>query len=108
MASYDFHPDALVEFEDATRYYLEQASPIVASAFVAAVESAIKTVIASPMVWRIIDEPGVRRYLLSRFPYAVYYRWDPERDRVSIYAVMHLRRRPGYWKSRLTEKNRDA
>jgi plasmid stabilization system protein ParE len=48
MASYDFHPDALVEFEDATRYYLEQASPIVASAFVAAVESAIKTVIASP------------------------------------------------------------
>ena len=49
MASYDFHPDALVEFEDATRYYLEQASPIVASAFVAAVESAIKTVIASPL-----------------------------------------------------------
>ena len=45
MASYNFHPDALVEFEDATRYYLEQASPIVASAFVAAVESAIKTVI---------------------------------------------------------------
>jgi hypothetical protein len=28
MASYDFHPDALVEFEDATRCYLEQASPI--------------------------------------------------------------------------------
>ena len=81
MASYDFHPDALVEFEDATRYYLEQASPIVASAFVGAVESAIKTVIAS--VWRVIDEPGVRRYLLSRFPYAVYYRWDSERDRVS-------------------------
>ena len=69
MASYDFHPDALFEFEDATRYYLEQASPIVASAFVGAVESAIKTVIASPMVWRVM---------------------------------------PGYWNSRLTEKNRDA
>jgi Bacterial DNA-binding protein len=39
------------------------------------------------MVWRVIDEPGVGRYLLSRFPYALYYRWHQERDRVSIYAV---------------------
>jgi plasmid stabilization system protein ParE len=65
MTSYGFHPDALVEYEDATRYYLEQASPIVAAAFVAAVESAIQTVLASPMIWRVVDEPGVRRYLLS-------------------------------------------
>ena len=76
MTSYGFHPAALVEYEDATRYYLEQASPIVAAAFVAAVESAIQTVLASPMTWRVVDEPAVRRYLLSRFPYALYYRWD--------------------------------
>jgi len=76
MTSYGFHPDALVAYEDATRYYLEQASPIVAAAFVAAVESAIQTVLVSPMIWRVVDEPGVRRYLLSRFPYALYYRWD--------------------------------
>ena len=25
--------------------------------------------------------------MLSRFPYALYYRWHQERDRVSIYAV---------------------
>ncbi len=90
-----------MEYEDATRYYLEQASPIVAAAFVAAVESAIQTVLASPMIWRVVDEPGVRRYLLSRFPHALYYRWDQGRDRVSIYAVMHLRRLPGYWRYRL-------
>jgi toxin ParE1/3/4 len=101
MTSYGFHPDALVEYEDATRYYLEQASPIVAAAFVAAVESAVQAVLASPMMWRVIDEPGVRRYLPGRFPYALYYRRDHALDRVSIYAVMHLRRRPGYWKYRL-------
>jgi hypothetical protein len=44
MTKYSFHPDALVEYEDATRYYLEQASPIV----VAAVESAVQAVLASP------------------------------------------------------------
>jgi plasmid stabilization system protein ParE len=68
MAGYAFHPEALAEFEDAARYYLEEASPVVASAFVAAVESAIEKVIASPMAWRVIDESAVRRYLLSRFP----------------------------------------
>jgi plasmid stabilization system protein ParE len=101
MTSYGFHPAALVEYEDATRYYLEQASPIVAAAFVAAVESAIQTVLASPMTWRVVDEPAVRRYLLSRFPYALYYRWDQGSDRVAFYAVMHLRRQPGYWRYRL-------
>jgi plasmid stabilization system protein ParE len=101
MTSYGFHPAALVEYEDATRYYLEQASPIVAAAFVAAVESAIQTVLASPMTWRVVDEPAVRRYLLSRFPYARYYRWDQGCDRVAFYAVMHLRRQPGYWRYRL-------
>ena len=101
MTSYGFHPGALMDCEDATRYYLEQASPMVAAAFVAAVEAAIQAVCASPMTWRAVDELGVRRYLLRRFPYALYYRWDEERDRVSIYAVMHLRRRPGYWRHRL-------
>ena len=96
MTSYGFHPDALVEYGDATRYYLEQAFPIVAATFVAAVESAIQTVLASPMIWRVVDEPGGRRY-----PYALYYRWDQGRDRVAFYAVMHLRRRPGYWRYRL-------
>ncbi|HMH45641.1 MAG TPA: hypothetical protein VK557_19290 [Pyrinomonadaceae bacterium] len=42
------------------------------------------------------------RYLLTRFPYSIYYRWEPERDRVAIYAVMHFSRRPGYWRERLT------
>ena len=101
MSSYGFHPDALVEYEDTARYYLEQVSPIVAAAFVAAVESAIQRVLASPMIWRVVEEPGVRRYLLSRFPYALYYRWDAGGDRVVFYAVMHLRRRPGYWRYRL-------
>lgn len=103
MAGYTFHPQALAEFEDATSYYLEHVSPLMAAAFVSEVEAAIRTVLASPTTWQIADEPDIRRYLLSRFPYAVYYRWEQEQERVSIYAVMHLRRRPGYWRNRLSQ-----
>jgi len=101
MASYGFHSEAADEYADATRYYLDYASHLVAAAFVAEIEAAIQTVLASPTTWPVIEEPQIRRYLLKRFPHFLYYRWEPERDRVSIYAVMHFSRLPGYWHDRL-------
>ncbi|SRR5258706_16195427 len=100
MASYGFHSEAAEEYLAATQYYLDHASPLVAAAFVAEVEAAIQTLLISPTTCLVIDEPEIRRYLLSRFPYSIYYRWEPLRDRVSIYAVMHFSRRPGYWRDR--------
>jgi len=101
MASYGFHSEAAEEYLVATQYYLDHASPLVAAAFVAEVEAAIQTLLASPTTWAVIEEPQIRRYLLKQFPYSIYYRWEPERDRVSIYAVMHFSRRPGYWRDRV-------
>ena len=89
MASYGFHLEAADEYLAATRYYLGHASTLVAAAFVAEVEAAIKTLLASPTTWAVIEDPEIRRYLLKQFTYSLYYRWEPERDRVSIYAVMH-------------------
>ena len=74
---------------------------MIAAAFVAEVEAAIQTFLAAPIQWPVIEEPQIRRYLLSRFPYSIYYRWEAEKDRVSIYAVMHTSRRPGYWRDRV-------
>jgi toxin ParE1/3/4 len=51
----------------------------------------------------VIEEPQIRRYLLTRFPYSIYYRWNADNDRVSIYALMHTSRRPGYWRDRLKD-----
>ena len=55
----------------------------------------------------IADNPGaftriradVRRSILKRFPYVIYFR--ALRDEVLILAVMHGRRHPRRWKSRL-------
>lgn len=101
MASYGFHPEAAEEYLAATTHYLAHASSLIATAFVAGVESTIQTLLAAPTLFAVTEEPNVRRCLLTRFPYSIYYRWDGEKDRVSIYAVMHTSRRPGYWRDRL-------
>jgi toxin ParE1/3/4 len=81
--------------------YLEHASPIVAAAFIAEIEAGIKRILDDPEMWRVVAEPGIRRHLVHRYPYAIYYQWRSDLDNVRIYAVMHLRREPGYWRERL-------
>jgi len=103
MASYGFHPEAAEEYLAATQYYLEQASELIATAFVAEVETAIQTLRAAPTRYAVIEEPQIRRFLLTRFPYSIYYRYEADDGRVSIYAVMHTSRRPGYWRERVDE-----
>jgi len=102
MPSHDFHPEARIELADATEYYFHEASPRVAKAFSAAVESAIRQVLESPNRWRVVEQPEIRRYVFRRFPYALYYQWNRDREHVRVYAVMHCSRKPGYWKHRLT------
>ncbi len=46
---------------------------------------------------KVFDE--YRRYLMAHFPYGLVYRIEDER--VLVFAVAHLRRRPGYWKDRV-------
>jgi toxin ParE1/3/4 len=100
MPVYGFHPEALLEFAEATAYYLREASPQVAHAFVEAVEFAIDGLLEAPARWRVIEEPNIRRYVFRRFPYVLYYRWEIEQERITIYAVMHCSREPDYWKHR--------
>ena len=102
-ASYSFHPEALFEYAEATNFYLHEASPRVAGGFVATVESAVAALAAAPERWRIFEEPGIRRYVFSRFPFVIYYRWEPQHERVTIYAVMHCSREPGYWHHRIEQ-----
>ena len=82
---YEFHPEALAEYEAATEYYVER-DPAVAERFVAAVNDAIDRILDSPTRWRIIDE-DVRRCLTHVFPYGILY--TVESDFILTVAVMH-------------------
>jgi toxin ParE1/3/4 len=97
--NYDFHPEALEEYLEATLWY-EMREPPVALQFVTSIETAIKRVIEAPTRWRMIDE-DIRRCLTRIFPYAILY--TIEEDSILIVAVMHCSREPGYWKSRVKQ-----
>ncbi len=92
----EFHPAALQEAEDAQSWYAER-SVFAASAFIRELSLAIQRVLEAPHRYPTA-EGRTRKALLDRFPFTVYYRVTP--DVVSIIAVAHQKRRPGYWSSR--------
>jgi plasmid stabilization system protein ParE len=94
--SYSFHPDARDEFERAIEYY-EECEAGLGLDFAGEVHDAIQRIVDYPEAWAEAA-PGIRRCLARRFPYGVLY--AVHEDRIVILAVMHLRRRPGYWRDR--------
>ena len=93
---FGFHREALVEFEAAADFYAECQAGLEVR-FIDAVSAAISHACDAPTTWRSFDGE-VRRVLVHVFPYAVLY--FIEDGLISIIAVMHCGREPGYWKSR--------
>lgn len=93
---WEFHPDALQEYQEAALYYAKRDSQV-ALRFVEAVEDAIRRIIEYPSAWRVLDD-DVRRCRARGFPYGVLY--SVEANFILIVAVMHGSREPGYWKQR--------
>lgn len=93
-----YHPDAEAELIGAARFY-EQRVKGLGVEFLDAVDRDILTIQQAPHRWRPL-EGDVRRHLLSRFPYAIYYR--ALTDEMRILAFAHHSRHPGYWRERLS------
>lgn len=92
----DFHPAALREVEDAQAWY-EERSVFAASAFLRELSVAVQRIRQAPDRYPSA-EADTRRILFERFPFTVYYRIKS--DTLTIVAVVHQKRRPGYWSSR--------
>jgi toxin ParE1/3/4 len=71
--------------------------------FLAAVDRTYDQIDESPRTWPLApgipEHLGVRRQLVRRFPYAIYFL--ELRDETRVLAIAHDRRRPGYWRRRL-------
>ena len=94
-----YHPDAEEELLDAVRFY-QQRVPGLGERFLREFDAAISKIQATPDRWALVEE-DIRRYLMRRFPYAIYYRH--EEDCLRILVVKHHSRHPDYWKYRLGE-----
>jgi plasmid stabilization system protein ParE len=89
-------PEAEAEIREAFLWYFER-SPIAADAFRTEALDAIDLLETNALMWPE-DEDGVRRYILRHFPYTVFYELDGQT--VTVLAVAHQRREPGYWRVR--------
>jgi toxin ParE1/3/4 len=95
---YRFHPEARVEVHAAASWYRERSSEA-ASGFSDAVASGIQSIREHPEAWPAWRRSDVRRRVLRRYPYSIFYVLD--REMIVIVAVAHHRRRPGYWLPRM-------
>lgn len=93
------HPDAEAELIEAAKFY-EQRVVTLGAQFLTAAEPAVEVIHEASDRWSVI-EGDVRRYIMPRFPYAIYYSVLP--DQIRILAFKHHSRHPGYWRHRLSE-----
>ena len=89
-------PAAKAELSQAALYY-EDSRHGLGEEFLVAVEAAFDQIRKHPTIWRIL-KGRFRRYLVQQFPYGVIY--AVEGRTIYVAAVMHLKRKPGYWASR--------
>ncbi len=91
--------DAENEMLEAARYYEQQQAGL-GSDFLDEVEAGIERIAAgSDRFGYYRGSTTVRSVRLERFPYRLLFVLEPER--AVIVAVMHLHRRPNYWKKRI-------
>jgi toxin ParE1/3/4 len=92
-----FHPAARRELEEAIDHYNAERQGL-GREFREEVQRVLALLTRFPRLGQPV-RGSVRRMMLSRFPYHIYYRLL-ESDNLRILAVAHNRRRPEYWGGR--------
>jgi plasmid stabilization system protein ParE len=94
--NYSFHSLAEKELEEIENYY-DNISQELGDRFRAEFELSLSRILTFPKLWHPLAKT-VRRRRLNSFPYGIIYRVKP--DEIRILTVMHLHRRPNYWRDR--------
>lgn len=90
-------PAAAADIEEAFHWYEGQRTGL-GIEFRAELKSTIDRLATNPQLYQVIHR-DTHRALLRRFPYGVFYRVYPEV--IVVVAVMHGRRAPRRWRSRV-------
>ena len=92
----EFHPEAAMELIEAAAHY-ELQVPGLGERFEAEVRHATDVLLEHPDIGSPANA-DLRRFVLYRFPFTLYY--SATSDVLRIEVVAHQSRRPGYWRSR--------
>src|SRR5947209_5457623 len=96
-ATVTFHHLAAQEFRQARSWYARRSRSATLR-FIQAVDTALRQVADDPERWPLYDDRH-RWVKAKKFPYLLIYRRTGE-DQLTVVAVAHTSRRPGYWKRR--------
>jgi toxin ParE1/3/4 len=89
--------EATAEFEAAFDYYESRRTGLGVD-FVARVQHVFDRIAANPRLNAVVFA-DIRKAVVTRFPYCVYYRAEPAR--VEVIAVFHTSRDPSIWQGRV-------
>ncbi len=89
-------PEAELDVDEAHLWYQQQA-PDRAAAFLAAIDACLATIQRHPQAFTLVDRT-MRRALVRRFPYAIFYEAGPRE--IVVYGVFHGARDPEAWRRR--------
>ena len=92
-----FRREAQTEFDEAFDWY-EQKQLGLGVDFLNQVTEALTRVQAMPESYEIVFQ-GVRRTVVQKFPYSIFY--QIEMSQITVLAVFHSKRDPKIWQSRI-------
>ncbi|WP_437328366.1 type II toxin-antitoxin system RelE/ParE family toxin [Sorangium sp. So ce381] len=97
MSRVVFLAEARAEALETFRWYYEEQRSGLGAVFRRELDDAIKRIRSAPLAYPPLYR-DVRRVLVERFPYAVFYRILPAA--IVVVGVIHRRRHPREWKRR--------
>ena len=89
--------EAQAEFDQAFDWY-DARRPGLGTEFLTEVQRVFDRIAANPLLHRVVFA-DIRKGVVRRFPFCVFYR--PHPDRVEVIAVFHTSRDPSEWQSRV-------
>jgi toxin ParE1/3/4 len=94
------HSGAIAELDSAISHYENQKIGLGLD-FLAEVEQAIGKIQQNPNLGAAYKVTELRRYVIQRFPFLIFY--TEFEEFVWVVAIAHGKRRPDYWKRRQVE-----
>ena len=92
-------PEAKADVADACLWYEEQSLGL-GMEFLRCVETALHAIQRNPLIYPTVHE-SYRRSLVRRFPFAIFFEFEPNQNRCVVYSVFHCSQDPEKWRSRL-------
>lgn len=93
-----FTKKAQADLDDAYQWYEEQEQGL-GKEFIRCIDAKIAEINRYPLNHQVIQSEQVRRALTNRFPFSIYY--VNEEEFITIFAILHQRRSPEFWKLRI-------